>query len=107
MTTIEELREQIKNTDLTIIKSLALRQDLCKKIAQLKKQTGKQIVDIEQEKKNSAFYESLSKEYAIDPNFIARLFELIVINSRTIQLQKTQDLTPYGVHLYCAHPEKI
>lgn len=88
MSTIEQLREQIQDTDFDIIRSLALRQDLCKKIAQLKRQTGKQIIDIDQEKKNFEFYESLSIEYAIDPEFVARLFRLIIINSRAIQQQK-------------------
>ncbi|MCL9685285.1 chorismate mutase [Legionella maioricensis] len=87
MATIDQLREQIQNTDLDIIKRLACRQNLCKKIAELKKQAGKQIIDREQEKKNFEFYKLLSKEYAIDPQFVARLFRLIIINSRTIQQQ--------------------
>lgn len=87
MSTIEQLRAQIRNIDHEIIKSLALRQDLSKKIAELKKLSGKQIVDIDQEKKNFDFYESLSKEYVIDPKFVERLFKLIIINSRTIQQQ--------------------
>lgn len=87
MPTIEQLREQIQNTDLDIIKRLACRQDLCKKIAELKKQAGKQVIDRAQEKKNFEFYKSLSKEYAIDPEFVARLFRLIITNSRTIQQQ--------------------
>lgn len=85
MLTIEQLREQIQDIDRNIIRSLALRQDLCKKIASLKKRAAKQVIDIEQEKKNFAFYASLSKEYAINFTFVARLFRLIIINSRTIQ----------------------
>lgn len=85
MLTIEQLREQIQDRDRDIIRNLALRQDLCKKIAQLKKKAGKQVIDIAQEKKNHAFYESLSKECAIDPEFIACLFRLIIINSRALQ----------------------
>ncbi|WP_454781126.1 chorismate mutase [Legionella sp. WA2022007384] len=85
MSTIEQLREQIQNIDHDIIKHIALRQDLCKKIGTLKSQLGKQIIDTDQEKKNFEFYESLSKEYSIDPKFVARLFRLIIINSRTIQ----------------------
>ena len=87
MSTIEQLREQIQNIDHDIIRHIAFRQDLCKKIGTLKRQVGKQIIDIEQEKKNFEFYESLSKEYSIDPKFVARLFRLIIINSRTIQQQ--------------------
>jgi chorismate mutase len=85
MLTIEQLREQIQDRDRDIIRSLALRQNLCKKIAQLKKKTGKQVIDIDQEKRNFEFYESLSKECAIDPEFITCLFRLIIINSRTVQ----------------------
>ena len=89
MLVIEQLREQIQGTDLDIIRNLVLRQNLCKKIATLKKQAGKQIIDIDQEKKNFEFYEALSKEYALNPKFVARLFRLIIMNSRAIQQQKS------------------
>lgn len=85
MSTIEQLREQIQDTDCAIIRNLALRQNLCKKIARLKHLEGKSIIDMNQEKKNFELYQNLSKSYAIDPDFVARLFRLIIINSRTIQ----------------------
>ena len=85
MSTIEQLREHIQETDCAIIRSLALRQDLCKKIARLKQQEGKSIIDMNQEKKNFEFYQKVSKSYAIDPDFVARLFQLIIMNSRTVQ----------------------
>ncbi|KGP63732.1 hypothetical protein EP47_05050 [Legionella norrlandica] len=87
MSTIEQLREQIQNIDHDIIRYIALRQDLCKKIGTLKRQLGKQIIDVEQEKKNFELYESLSKKYSMDPKFVAHLFRLIILNSRTIQQQ--------------------
>ncbi|PWY55895.1 chorismate mutase [Legionella qingyii] len=82
MSTIEQLREQIQNIDHDIIRYIALRQDLCKKMGTLIRKEGKQIIDLEQEKKNLEFYESLSNEYSIDPKFVSRLFKLIIINSR-------------------------
>lgn len=85
MLTIEQLREQIQETDHALIRNLAHRQDLCKKIARLKRQEGKAIIDRDQEKKNFELYESLSKRYAIDPEFVERLFKRIVIHSRNIQ----------------------
>jgi chorismate mutase len=85
MSTIEQLREQIQETDCAIIRSLARRQDLCKKIALLKQQEGKSIIDMYQEKKNFELYEFLAKSYSLDPDFVARLFRLIVMNSRTLQ----------------------
>ncbi len=92
MLTIEQLREQIQTMDRDIIRTLALRQNLCKKIAPLKKKAGKPIIDNDQEKKNFEFYESLSKEYDIDPQFIARLFRTIIMNSRAIQ----QKICPFN-----------
>ncbi|CEG58368.1 chorismate mutase [Legionella fallonii] len=92
MSTIEELREQIRDIDRNIIKNLALRQDVCRRLALLKKEAGKQIIDIVQEKKNFEFYESFSKEYSIDPKFIARLFRLVIINSKIIQQQKVYEI---------------
>lgn len=51
MPTIEQLREQIQNIDHDIIRFIALRQDLCKKMGALKRKAGKQIIDLEQEKR--------------------------------------------------------
>lgn len=90
MQTIEQLREHLQNIDLDIIKNLALRQGLCIKIAQIKKESGQQIIDLEQEKRSFEFYESLSNEYAVDPQFVLCLFRLIIINSRTIQQEICQ-----------------
>lgn len=85
MSTMEHLRKQIQEIDSVIIQCLALRQNMCQQIAQLKQQDGKPITDINQEKKNFAFYETLAKSCALDPHFIEHLFRLIILNSRTVQ----------------------
>lgn len=85
MLTIEQLREQIRNIDHDMIRNLARRQSLCKKIAPLKKKAGKPILDPDQEQKNFKYYEVLSKKYDTDFELIKRLFQLIIINARRIQ----------------------
>ncbi|WBV72805.1 chorismate mutase [Legionella pneumophila] len=50
MSTIEELRKQIEQTDAYIIEKLAQRQELSKQIGALKAKEGKKIIDRLREK---------------------------------------------------------
>lgn len=85
MITIEQLRKEIKKTDASIIKQLAKRQELVKQIGSLKLQQGKEVVDLNQEKKLFEFYEQLSQQYNLQQPFIQHLFKLIIAYSRQVQ----------------------
>ena len=85
MLTLEQLRTQIKQTDMKIIESLAERQELSKKIGQLKCEQGKEIVDLTQEKQLFESYEALSEQYYLQKTFVKRLFKLIIAYSRGVQ----------------------
>ncbi|MFY7697950.1 MAG: chorismate mutase [Legionella sp.] len=87
MSTIEQLRLDIKEIDLAIIRSLAQRAKLSKQLSTLKIKANKPIIDRRQEKNNFDYYQILSKEYCLDPEFVASVFQLIIINSRMIQEQ--------------------
>ena len=85
MLTIAQLRKKIEKTDATIIKKLAERKKLSKKIGLLKAQSGKNVFDDKREKKLMSFYENLSTQYQLSPRFIQRLFKMIITDSRKLQ----------------------
>lgn len=85
MPTIEQLREKIDHLDAAIIKKLAQRQKLSKKIGQLKLKQKMQIKDITREKQMLLHYEKLSAPYQMNPIFIRNLFKQIIDYSRNVQ----------------------
>ncbi|CAM2973560.1 2-methylcitrate synthase [Legionella steigerwaltii] len=85
MTTLEELRTQIEQTDACIIEILAKRQELSKQIGALKSKEGKKILDRSREKQLFEYYDHLSKQYHLQEEFINRLFKIILSNSRKVQ----------------------
>ena len=85
MQTIEQLRKKMNETDAFIIKKLAERQVLSKKIGQLKFQEGLDIVDLRQEEKNYQHYEELCLNYQLEPIFVNQLFKIIIDNSKKEQ----------------------
>ncbi|WP_419420794.1 chorismate mutase [Legionella sp. D16C41] len=85
MRKLEELRTQIRQTDMHIIESLAKRQELAKQIGQIKLAEKKEIVDLAQEKRLFEFYEQLSEQCHLQKTFVKRLFKLIIAYSRSVQ----------------------
>jgi chorismate mutase len=82
---LEQLRAQVKQIDTKIIESLAKRQELVKKIGEIKVAHGIEIVDLEREEKLYTFYEKLSEQYQLPKTFVKRLFKLIINYSRMVQ----------------------
>ncbi|KTC83486.1 chorismate mutase [Legionella cincinnatiensis] len=87
MCTLEELRKQIEQTDAYIIEKLAQRQELAKQIGEIKSKEGKKIIDRQREKKLFIYYEELSNQYHLQQDFVARLFKIIIANSKKVQKQ--------------------
>lgn len=85
MMSIKKLRNNIEKIDSAIIKKLAEREKLVKKIGQLKACEGKPIVDLTREKKLLRFYENLSETYHLSFPYIKRLFKIIIDQSRKSQ----------------------
>jgi chorismate mutase len=85
MLELEQLRLQVKQIDEDIIESLAKRQELSKKIGQLKLAHGKEVVDLAQEKKLFEFYEKLSEQYKLSKTFVKQIFQIIITHSRMVQ----------------------
>ena len=85
MSTIEQLREKIKQTDALIIETLSKRQALSKQIGQLKSNHGREVVDLTREKELFEFYEDLSDRYHLQQTFVKQLFKIIIAYSRKVQ----------------------
>jgi len=82
---IEELRKEIDNIDDNIIQSLSKRKDLIKKIASIKKELDKPVIDEDRERKIIKRLKEKAKEKGIDENFINSIYEIILENSRNEQ----------------------
>jgi chorismate mutase len=85
MSTIKELRSKVNKVDAAIIKKLATRTKLIKKIGALKTKSGKKITDKKREQELMQFYQQISLDYQLDPIFIKKLFKLIIAESRRAQ----------------------
>ena len=80
-------RNEINNIDKKIVKLLSKRKKLVLNIAQSKIQNNRPIRDINREKNLLSKLTSLGKEKNLDPDYIIRLFQLIIEES--ILTQKT------------------
>jgi len=85
MLTIEQLRTNIEKIDAEIIERLAQRQRLSRQIGQLKSEQGKSIIDHSQEEKLYQFYQDRAQKHGLQPEWVTRLFKIIIAYSRKIQ----------------------
>jgi chorismate mutase len=83
---LKALREKINTIDESIIKLLAERQEISKDIGRLKVEMGVDIVDPERELALLEFHRRLGVTYALSTEFIGHIFNIIIMESRTLQL---------------------
>ena len=82
---IERLRKEIDSIDNSIIQLLSKRKGIVKKIAGIKKQENKSIIDKEREQEIIHRLKKLAEEKGLDENFIESIYEIIINNSRNEQ----------------------
>jgi len=82
---IEQLRKEIEQIDMSIIEKLAQREKLSKQIGQIKLQEGVTIIDVSREKKLFELYEHWCEQYQLSKEFVYNVFKLIITHSREIQ----------------------
>ena len=85
MPSIEQLRQQIEQTDSEIIEKLAARQELSKQIGQLKRVEKKAIIDPLREKNQFNGYAALCEKHKLPYTVVQQVFEIIIAHSRKIQ----------------------
>ena len=82
---MKELREQIDKIDALIIKKVAQRIGIAKKIGKIKSQSNKKVFDKKRENYLEKLYRTLSKKHKLDEKFIKAIFKSIIIYSRSVQ----------------------
>jgi chorismate mutase len=91
MKNLTSLRKQIEKLDTAIIKTLKKRFEVTEKIAKVKIEAGwKKIVDKKREDQLQEMYEKASEAVGISKQFIEKLFNLIMKESRKTQKEKTK-----------------
>ncbi len=85
MEDLKKLREKIDKIDASLIKKLAQRQKISKKIRLIKINAKIKVRDPSREKKQQQEYERLCFIHQIDSGFIKKIFGLILANSRSLQ----------------------
>ena len=82
---IEKLRKEIDRIDNNIITLLSKRKGIVKKIADIKRQKNKPVIDNKREQEIINRLKKLSKEKGLDENFIESIYETIINYSRNEQ----------------------
>lgn len=85
MSSIEELRASISEVDEQVIALVAKRKEIALAIGNYKKQRNLPVFDAEREVLLHKFHDKISEKYNLAPEFIAKLFELLIEESRKVQ----------------------
>ena len=78
MNALEQFREELDSIDAQIVESLGRRFDVCRRVAQLKKEHGIPMMQpdrVEQVKQRRA---ALGASHGVDADFIVALYTLII-----------------------------
>jgi chorismate mutase-like protein len=85
MRTLEDLRHDIDRVDEVIVRLLNERARVVCEIGRLKKEEGVQIYQPDREKDVIAHVRGIAVEGPLGPDAIARLFERIIDEARTLE----------------------
>jgi chorismate mutase len=91
MKTIPQLRKEIDKTDLEIIKQLKKRNKIIQEIGLIKKRNNMKIEDKKREKEQQQKIQELAKKNKINPDFLKKIFKLIITNSKEQQKQQEKN----------------
>lgn len=86
---LEELRKEIDRIDDKIMELLGKRKTLVKEIAVLKKTKNAPVFDKERETQIIARLKKKAKENGLDEDFISKLYDYILKNSKDEQKNDT------------------
>lgn len=85
MLKLEQLRQEIERIDAEIIAKLSVRQKLVLEIGALKAEAGKEVLDAARESQLRAYHERLCLEHRLEPEFVNKVFAIILDHSRKLQ----------------------
>ena len=83
-----ELRRLIDAVDEEIVACIARRHELAKTVGKYKEEHNLSVIDEDRELWLKDYHHALSCKYDISGEFIAKLFKLIISQSRQLQQQK-------------------
>jgi chorismate mutase-like protein len=85
MSTLDDLRQDIDRVDEVIVRLLNERARVVCEIGRLKKETGEAVYQPEREKRVLEHVRNVAVEGPLGPDAIARLFERIIDEARTLE----------------------
>ena len=88
MSELDQLRKQITQIDGKIIELIAKRQQLITKVGQYKRQHQLPVYCPEREALLRTFHDTVSEEQQISVTMIAKVFEVLIEESRRTQLNE-------------------
>ncbi|MCH2450423.1 MAG: chorismate mutase [Gracilimonas sp.] len=88
---LDSIRKKLDDTDRTILKALAKRQDLVKKVSELKLKNEQGIRDLEREELLLNHIRDLAHEVGLDRYYAEHLFREIITNSVRFQTHSLVD----------------
>jgi chorismate mutase-like protein len=94
MPTLDELRRDLDRIDEVIVRLLNERARVVCEIGQLKKEQGLQIYQPDREKQVLMHVRGIAVEGPLGPEAVARLFERIIDEARTLERRVVHDETP-------------
>ena len=85
MATLDDLRQDIDRVDEVIVRLLNERARVVCEIGRLKKETGESVYQPDREKRVLEHVRGIAVEGPLGPDAIARLFERIIDEARTLE----------------------
>jgi chorismate mutase-like protein len=85
MSTLDDLRNDIDRVDEVLVRLLNERARVACAIGQMKKQLGIEVYQPDREKQVLAHVRSIAAEGPLGPDAIARLFERIIDEARSLE----------------------
>lgn len=82
---LNTLREEINGIDREVLKLLKRRFEIVKEIGEIKEIEKLEIEDRGREKELYEMYENVARELNLDVEFVKKIFEEIILESKKIQ----------------------
>lgn len=80
-----QLREEIDTIDTQILKLLKRRFEIALEIGEIKQEQGTQIDDVTREEELFEMYKRVAEELELNIEFVKKIFEEIILESKKIQ----------------------
>jgi chorismate mutase len=87
MAGLEELRDEVDAANREILKALACRVELTRKIARVKRQEGRPLNDLEREENLINMMKKIGKEMNLPESLVNAVYQTIIDHSKAIMTE--------------------